>query len=85
MRVITPGRYRAVLQADVKTPGHRGAIACGGNQTAAALQPGDVHELGIIAIPPGASDLIFTYERTGGEDIRSFWNLVLLKAESPTR
>ncbi len=84
VRVVTPGRYRAVLQADVKGVGSTGALTIGGRSTSAALAPGDVHELGILDVPAGASDLTFTYTKSdaAAPGIGHFWNLVLLKSES---
>ncbi len=85
VRVLAPGRYRAVLEASVKSPGCRGMLSCGAAQTGAPLAAGAVHELGTIDVPASASDLVFTLTKTEADapGVPHFWNLVLLRAESP--
>lgn len=83
VRVVAPGRYRAVLEATVKSTGYRGALSCAGNKSAGTLNIGDVHELGTITVPAGASEVVFTLEQSQGAPPAriDFWNLVLLAAK----
>ncbi|MBI2513223.1 MAG: sulfatase-like hydrolase/transferase [Opitutae bacterium] len=84
VRVVTPGRYRVVLEATVKANGFRGALTCGDRTTSAVLAPGEVHELGTIDVPANASEAVFTLEQNGHADTAGveFWNIVLLTASS---
>ena len=83
VRVVTPGRYRVVLEANVQAAGTRGALRCGSSVTSAPLEVGLLHELGVVEVGAGASELVFTFEKSAPTvpGIASFWNVVLLKAE----
>lgn len=84
VRVVTPGRYRVVLEADVKRAGYRGSVSCGSGNTAADLSLGNIHELGVIEIPAGATELTFTLEgaATASAGPLNFWNVTLLAAKN---
>lgn len=80
VRVVTPGRYRAVLEADVKEAGHRGIVKCSSGNTTADLTIGSSHELGAIEIPADATELTFILEGSAAAHASpvNFWNITLL-------
>jgi arylsulfatase A-like enzyme len=83
VRVITPGKYRVVLEATVAGMGNRCTVTCGNATMAAALNKGDLHELGTIDVADDAKTLIFTLEKDeGAPAVKDFWNIVLLDPKS---
>jgi arylsulfatase A-like enzyme len=82
VRVVAPGRYRVVLEADVKVPGFHGGLSCDAGKVSAALTPGGMHELGLLSLTTKTTELVFTLEKTAGVEtaVPHFWNIVLLSA-----
>lgn len=81
-RVITPGRYRVILQADVASPGKKVSFTAGENSTSAELKPGPIHDLGVVEVASDVSKVVFTLDETAGSPagIKDLWNITLLAA-----